>query len=123
MSEEYTDNLKAKIVAAILGWLDEHPRLNALEVEDAIPFETPAEIRKAVLLSLQKQGLIRMRGDRRTSYYEAVLRRKSVLKVDNQTLLLLIRLYGPGGTRTILHKMDAALFPAEDPATSPDSFF
>ena len=107
----YSDKLKSDISSQILNWLDEHPRLNALDVEDVIGFETPAEIRKTVLLSLQKQGLIRLKGDRRTAYYERVFKRRSSITINNQTIALFMTLYGYEGTRAVLHAIDPAVFP------------
>ena len=108
---EYRDKMQHEIASAVLGYLEDHPRLISTEVEDVIPFETAAETRKAVLLSLQKQGLIRLKGSRREAYYQRVYRRKCIITINNQTITLFMQLYGYGSTRRILHKLDPAVFP------------
>jgi hypothetical protein len=108
---EYRDRIQHEIASAVLGYLDDHPRLISTEVENVIPFETAAETRKAVLMSLQKQGLIRLVGSRRDAYYQRVYRRKCAITINNQTLTLFMQLYGYSTTRRILHKIDPAVFP------------
>ena len=114
---EYRDKIQHEIASAILGYLEDHPRLLSTEVENVIPFETAAETRKAVLLSLQKQGLIRLTGSRRDAYYQRVYRRKCSITINNQTIELFMRLYGYGSTRGILHAIDPAVFPKEGELT------
>ena len=110
---EYRDKIQHEIASAILGYLEDHPRLLSTEVENVIPFETAAETRKAVLLSLQKQGLIRLTGSRRDAYYQRVFRRKCSISVTNKSIELFLRLYGYKTTRIILHTIDPAVFPKE----------
>jgi len=107
----YNDKLKSDIATAVVNYLDEHPRLMSTDVEDVIGFDTPAEIRKTVLMSLQKQGLIRLKGDRRSAYYERVFKRRSNITINNQTIALFMTLYGYEGTRAVLHAIDPVIFP------------
>lgn len=111
----YRDTLQARITTDIMAYLDTHPKLMATEVDEVISVECPSEIRKMVLLTLQKQGLIRLKGDRRSAYYERVFKRRCAITINNRTIAQLMSLYGYEGTRAVLHAIDPGIFPAEGP--------
>lgn len=114
MGNSFRDKMQASIAAAIVHYLDDHPRILATEVEDILPSDYPAEERKQVLLSLQKQGLIRAVGDRRDAYYERTYRRRSVMNVNAEFLEKLGKFYSKAGVRKVLHAMDPQVFHEEE---------
>ena len=112
----YRDKLYCEIAAAILGFLEDHPKLVSTEVENVIPFETPSEVRKTVLVSLQKQGLIQIAGTKRDAYYKRTFRRKNVLHICWKFLEICRWAYGRDGLIEILHSAEPAIFPDKESA-------